>query len=268
MSVERTSYDQIVVKDHDPTNTDLFPVGQQWLNVVTGEIFTCVERTVVSGNLYTKWIGNQGTVILPPAPGVDFFGDGSGIAFWRLDGDANDVGGVYNGVWTGTEQYTTGRDGQAALFNGSSRIDIAGLGSGLTVLTVSLWLNWGGTQFQMVVAFSNSYDVFIWNGAIGFNTFNADLYGVASLPQVGVWEHWCFEFHTGDYTLNKIWRNGVPQSLTQVTGSQNTANAVFNSPFSIGGSVAGYGLSGSVDHVRVFNRALTDAEVAQLANEI
>lgn len=271
--IERRSYDQMVITDRNPQNTDLCPIGQRWLNLATGEIFTCVDRVAVSGSLYTRWAGDNGTQILPPAPGVDFFGDGSGLAYWKLDGNALDFGGVWNGTWIGTEQYGAGRDGLAANLNGASRIDFGQIGQGLTVITVSMWINWGGTQTQMICAFDDGtgnviYDVFIYQGHTGFNTLNADEYGVPFTPTANTWEHWCFEFHDGNVQANKIWVNGVPQALSQQRGTPNNANAVISNSFILGGSSLGYGFGGLIDHVRVFNRALTDAEVQQLASEI
>ena len=273
MSLERRSYENVVMRDRNPQNTDLCCVGQRWLNTTTGEDFVCVARQYSQGQLYTKWAGSLGTWILPPSPGVDFFGDGSGIALWRLDGNALDDGGVWNGTWSGTEQYGTGRIGQAANFNGTSYIDFGTIGTGLRVITVSLWLNWSGTQSQIICGFDDGtgtvlYDVFIYQNHTGFNTKNGDEYGVPFTPTPNTWQHWCFEFNAGNVQANKIWVDGVPQTLSQLRGTPNNANAVISNKFLLGGSTIGLGFGGLIDHVRVFNRALTDAEVQQLAAEI
>ena len=267
MSLERRSYDRLVIADRDPQNTDVYPVGQRWVNIATGEQFVCTGRAIFQGSVYAEWVGSNGTRIVPPAT-VDFFGDGSGIALWRFENNASDDGGAFNGVWIGNEQYATGRDGQAANFDGASRIDVVGLGTGLSVITVSMWVNYTSGAARMLFSWDGKYDVIIWNGGTGFNTFNGDVYGVGFYPTSGVWEHWCFEMHVGDVSQNKIWVNGVPQPLTQISGTPQNANTVFSDPFSIGGSTQGYYFLGLIDHLRVFNRALTNTEVQQLAAEI
>ena len=54
----------------------------------------------------------------------DIFGDDSCITTYTLDGNANDLSGNYDGTWSSTEQYTTGKFGQGALItaNDSTRI--------------------------------------------------------------------------------------------------------------------------------------------------
>jgi hypothetical protein len=49
----------------------------------------------------------------------DIFGDGSAVATYNLDGDANDLGGNYDGTASNVT-YTDGKFGQCAVFNGSS----------------------------------------------------------------------------------------------------------------------------------------------------
>ena len=50
---------------------------------------------------------------------VDPFGDSSGVALYKLENNANDEGGVYNGTPTNVT-YGTGVFGQAGVFNGSN----------------------------------------------------------------------------------------------------------------------------------------------------
>ena len=56
---------------------------------------------------------------------LDIFGDGSCIACYTFDGNANDLSGKYNGTWHGNEQYDTGKFGKAAKFDGSSYIIVS-----------------------------------------------------------------------------------------------------------------------------------------------
>ena len=52
----------------------------------------------------------------------DPFGDGSLVAKFPLDGNANDLCGNYNGIWHGAEEYEKGKFGKAAKINSSSEI--------------------------------------------------------------------------------------------------------------------------------------------------
>lgn len=54
----------------------------------------------------------------------DVFGDGSAVATYKFDGDTIDLGGNYNGSWSGTESYETGIIGNAIRFTGSNGLDI------------------------------------------------------------------------------------------------------------------------------------------------
>lgn len=68
----------------------------------------------------------------------DFFGDGSALAQWKFDGNANDESGNYNGTASNVT-YTNGQFTQAAVFNGSnSSVGIPTVTSSYP-FTVSLW---------------------------------------------------------------------------------------------------------------------------------
>jgi hypothetical protein len=72
---------------------------------------------------------------------LDILGDGSCVACYTLDGNANDLSGNHNGVWNGTEQYDQGVFGQAAKFDGND-------GNGIVIppiltqfnFSISVWI--------------------------------------------------------------------------------------------------------------------------------
>ena len=73
---------------------------------------------------------------------VDIFGDNSGVALYRLDGNANDESGNYHGTETAVT-YGGGVYERGAVFNGSSSLVSIGtvLGTSVTVFSFSGWIN-------------------------------------------------------------------------------------------------------------------------------
>jgi len=148
--------------------------------------------------------------------------------------------------------------------------------SGITsdVITVEMWANIGDYKNHMFFGF-NRYDIYCYNQAIGFNTAQGDCYGITveQATEIGVvnhWHHYVFEMHTGvnatTIANNKIWINGVEQSLSQINGSPSSTQSNFN-----GGSGRIGGWRSSVSYLmemylgtfRIYNRALTQDEVTQ-----
>jgi hypothetical protein len=120
----------------------------------------------------------------------------------------------------------------------------------------------------------NIYDAFINSGSIGFNTANSDQYGIPSskvdyLGIQGAWKHLVFVMYSGSKTNNKIYVNGDRQTLEQILGSFNNANAGFNSG---AGRISSWlnGLSWLVNmnlaSFKIYNRELTTQEITNNFN--
>lgn len=139
-----------------------------------------------------------------------------------------------------------------------------------TTMTIDTWIyptGWGGMFFGWY-----NYDVWTNNGAIGYNTANGDQYGmgatnVSSWSCLNAWRHYTFEMRSDvSYTNNKIYINGVQQTLSQIAGSESSLYRVFNSG---AGRISGwrrdtsYGQSMYMSMFRVYNRALTVDEINQ-----
>jgi hypothetical protein len=150
---------------------------------------------------------------------------GSGTTWKDISGNANHLN-------LGATTYTAAQANGAIYFDGTDYIDFeCGVGS-LNTVTIEMWVNTIATQNGMYMGW-NLYDVWTVNGGIGFNTSNSDLYGINStqvnnLGVVGNWKHLVFVMNKSDYTLNKIYVNGVMQTLAQQAASQLSAQANFN----------------------------------------
>ena len=115
------------------------------------------------------------------------------------------------------------------------------------------------------------YDVWCGGDNLGYNTAGGDVYGissssVSSLGLVGGWKHYVFEMRSDvSYTNNKIFINGVSQTLSQRLGGENTGARNFNSG---NGRISGwlgdtnYPMPMDCVSFRVYNRALSQSEIS------
>ncbi|MEZ6134980.1 MAG: PKD domain-containing protein [Pirellulaceae bacterium] len=127
--------------------------------------------------------------------------------------------------------------------------------------TVSFWMHWDGTENSMPFGMT-TYDLWFQSGFFGFNTGVSDLFGMSSAGLANRWVHVTAAFNNGPGTLNKLWIDGVPQLLSQRFGVTTARSATQNARISGWTNDSGYRFTGSLDEFAVFNRELTDAEVA------
>ena len=143
------------------------------------------------------------------------------------------------------------------------------LGSASTV-TIEMWVYPTTLSSGMFFGF-NLFDVWANNGALGYNSSAGDQYGltatqVSNLGLLNNWKHYVFIMNAGDYTTNKIYINGVSQTLSQVQGTQNTSTVNFNNGV---GRIGSWLFSSSfmqtmyVKNFKVYNRALTQEEITK-----
>jgi hypothetical protein len=145
-----------------------------------------------------------------------------------------------------------------------------------TIATVEMWCKIGSDYSGKMFMGWAYYDVWCNGGAIGYNTGNGDVYGISqttvnSLGIVNQWAHYIFEFRSDvPYTNNKIYINGVNQSLSQQYSSEASGNRGLNSGNGYIASWGGGGYNMPMDCAvfRVYNRALTQAEVTQNYNAL
>ncbi len=175
------------------------------------------------------------------AAGVSYSTSGNGIMY-------------YNGTTTG---YTD--------FNFT-------LGSA-TTLSLEMWVFPTTLTNSMFFGF-NLYDVYANSGSLGFNSSMGDNYGltasqVSSLGLLNNWNHYVFVMNSGSYLQNKIYINGVRQTLTQIQGSQNTSTVNFNGGV---GRIASWIYSTNfmqnmyLSKFKVYRRELTQNEITSKYN--
>ena len=209
---------------------------------------------------------------------VDPFGDSSGLALYRLENNANDEGGVYNGTWSGTPAYTTGVFGQAANFVGGSTYINTNIDNELqtSVFSYSLWFNASvidSTPRHLIARYSASAGAAaFWsrveNGKIAIGSYGANgsfLNVEISGINTNTWYNLVVVYNNSDI---KYFLNGE-KTGTIVSGSATPVN-ITTVPIILGqinGYIGTYAFNGEIDQVRIFNRSLTPLEVESLYRE-
>ena len=205
------------------------------------------------------------------------------LAIYLDAGNSNSYGG------SGTTWYDLSGNGSNATLNGvnfsSSNISSMNFPNGSyadfnldlsinSVITVELWVKTISFNNGMYFGF-NLYDVWTNNGAIGFNTAGGDLYGISSsivtnLGIIGNWKHLVFVMYSGSKTNNKIYVNGVLQSLSQVDSTFNNDNANFNNGVgAINGWKANsnfFRLSQNLSVFKIYKNELSSQQILNLFN--
>ena len=207
---------------------------------------------------------------------LDILGDGSCIALYPLDGNANDLSGNYPGTPTNVS-YGVGEFDLAGVFNGSSsRIATNITNSVIPVnsdFSVSCWIYIGGTSdfiiaegnwtawstagFGMELLSDNRIELSLGNNGSSGGT------QITSAPiTLNTWTNVTATIDIG--TSLKLYINGAQASSTVLSG--NSRNSV-SGGFYIGSDLSGFYFNGSIDQVRFFNKALNSTEVTTLYNE-
>jgi len=195
---------------------------------------------------------------------------GSGTAWTDLSGNEN------NGTLTNGPTFNS-TNGGSIIFDGvNDYADFFAPNLGTTT-TVEMWCKIGSGYTNKMMFGWFDYDVFCGSGSLGYNTGNSgDLRGITSatvtaLQLVNNWKHYIFEMRTDvSYANNKIYINTNSQTLSQ-SGTEGTWAKSFNSG---NGRIAvwrkdiNYCMPMNLASFRVYNRALSAAEIAQNFNAL
>ena len=219
----------------------------------------------------------------PKKSTTDYFGDGSGVALYeldedagdssvtqvssvatyQLDGNANDLTGNYNGTWGGTEAYTTGQFGQAAVFNGSSRIIPATTpipSSG--AFTVSAWVKTSSSN-SCFISFGDFWLKSEYlSGVFSLGDLNTSFQGTTDISD-GNWHHCVLTVDASNNIVLYV------DGSSEDTGT-STINRTNGGSFAIGVARTSnpvYYWNGNIDQIRIYDKALSADNVNTLYNE-
>jgi len=136
-----------------------------------------------------------------------------------------------------------------------------------SVITLEVWIKLKNNSLGVILSFG-SYNIWINTNGIGFNSANSDLYGLNKSTIVNSWEQVTFVIRNGvSFSNNKIYLNGVNQSLSVLNGVQILANSAFTNQQRIFGRTGTP--TGHVDSLnnvdlsiyRIYKRELTQNEI-------
>ncbi|MBN1516497.1 cadherin-like domain-containing protein [Candidatus Sumerlaeota bacterium] len=192
------------------------------------------------------------------------------VAFYSFEGNALDSSGnALNGTVSGGTSYVTGVSGQAISLDGvDGYVTLpAGVADSYDI-TIAAWVNWdGGSIWQRIFDFGNDTSEYMFLTPISSGStlrFGIKDGGVeeqlnAAQFTTGIWHHVAV---TLDGDTGVLYVDGVPQVTNTVTMNPIDFTPVVNY---IGKSQwADPYLSGAIDEVRIYNYALTAAEIADL----
>ena len=186
------------------------------------------------------------------------------IAWYKGDGNATDAMGNYDGTWTGSPAYTTGKIGGGFALNGTASINI-GTTAVYRAVSVSMWVYVAVLPRAGMQHFGANNKVGFRTGGTG-NTFNWNVwnqdgtrYELAPRAEtaVGAWTHYA---GTWDGTTSTVYIDGAYSASRSAHG---TSLGSLSSALVIGPSTTG----NIIDDVLLFDRALTAEEIELLYNE-
>jgi len=201
----------------------------------------------------------------------DIFSDNSAVALYQLDGNALDTGGAYNGTWSGTAAYVTGKFGQAASMPAAG--DFITLPNNIltTDFSITCWINISSffnyntifttdnsntSGFFDIVADSNSKLSINW-----YDGSNRPQLLLSDVLSVNTWYFVSVTKSGSNYSLSI--NAGTPVTTTNSLTLSQTNVQIGSNP-----ATTSERIKGLIDQIRIFNRALTATEVNTLYTEV
>jgi hypothetical protein len=184
-------------------------------------------------------------------------------AFYKLSDLTDSSGNNLTLTNNGNVSFASGKIGDAAVFDGSNAL-VAPLALDFSNdKTISCWVNGSDAGYGQILMgqynYGPSFNMYLLNGNINLDDFTQN-FGINYPFTTNSWQHIVVTTSSGTI---KLFVNGILQS--------SVSNYLGNIPcLSIGAEVREGSLispfNGQIDAVGVWNRALSDAEVAALYN--
>ncbi len=276
------------------TNSPTAPFGYQWqfngtnIPYETNSSFTIPSASTNDAGIYSVIVTNAAgsavssnavlTVNPPPPcvtppPGL--------VSWWPGEGNANDIAGTNNGTLVGGVSFASGEVGQAFSFDGVNGSVIVPDSSSLRLtnqLTIEAWINmrtaspeplgWGIVSKIGGSGGNNGYQLGVTGNTL-WGLFNSPggswpqfIVTYASPIVTGAWYHVAYTY---DQSAMKLYFNGVP-AATNVIGPQPINTSSSNLRISGDDNLGSVYFDGLIDEVGVYNRALSDGEIAAIYN--
>jgi hypothetical protein len=207
-------------------------------------------------------------------------GDSSGIPqdyehFYTFDNISGtsiiDEAGTTNMTAVNSPTYPTGIDGDSVFFNGTTQYIDTNMGTDdWRDKSISMWV-----RSEQIESSTVKYIFSDGNGGIGVHkggavqrlrVFNDTTsyynYSITGVMSNNTWHHMVFYFPSG---APDLYIDGVLRTPSTSTGATRGASG----NMTLGKSPTGtsYPFVGNIDHIRIYNRELTEEEITALANE-
>ncbi|WP_281646398.1 LamG-like jellyroll fold domain-containing protein [Parendozoicomonas sp. Alg238-R29] len=243
------------------------------------------DATIVSGGVTGNALRLNVSDVHNPFAGInDSFSNAALLGRYEMDGldsgtnqVANSVGNNNGSASGGSFNVVTGSSPQGTShieLNGSNTINInTGLSAEATDVTIAFWFRWDGAENRMIASFGQ-YNIWINDGAIGFNTWAYDNHGISlddlelapgSSGLANEWHYVTATFHDGNPTQSTLRIDGIDQSLTNIPGNgYHASNADIHQTLNFGGTNGWHNIRGGVDDLQVFEGTLSNTEATRL----
>ena len=192
---------------------------------------------------------------------------GSGLNWYDISG----AGKTATNSATANVYYNAASGGNM-YYNGSGYTNFSFDLNGANTLTIEMWVYPVNLTNGMFFGFY-TYDIYANSGALGYNTSAGDIYGMNSTQTSGyanTWRHYVFVMNSSSVTSNKIYVNGVQQSLAQIQGTPSSANISFNNGV---GRIASWTINTNymqqmyLTKFKIYDRELTQTEITAKFNK-
>ena len=191
------------------------------------------------------------------------------IQYFNFNGSMNSLAGT--ATFTNGQSISYGADRNSNPFGAYNKVtgdapfaDITGLPVGNSSRSISIWIKPTVVNADNVIfSYGSPTGNMAYGGSFNANNIYQFSYitnlACANTTTTSAWKHIVFTFETGGST--KIYVNGVLGSSNTNSAWNTATSTIFNLGFLMGGSSPYRGL---IDDLRIYNRAITAAEVLEL----
>ena len=249
------------VKNVAPIYTDTFSTE------TTGSVLKGDEYHIIQNRWQSTINTPRGDLVNPSL--VNVFGDGSCKALYRFEGNTNDSSGIYNAV-SANIGYAPSIFGQSASFGSTSYMNLVANPFPFTTKTISI-SNWvygsvssaslGFGRKSANVAYNGSYWFRIIGGYLssGLSQSYENTSYNATTGRIG-WNHYVTTLASN---IVSIYCNGVLEKSWTLSANEQTAINAYTNLYGLNEETSQTS-SGQIDQIRIFDKALSEAEVKSL----
>ncbi|MBU1657629.1 cellulose biosynthesis cyclic di-GMP-binding regulatory protein BcsB [bacterium] len=132
-------------------------------------------------------------------------------------------------------------------------------------VSVAFWFNAKDVKQSILFGF-DTYSLMMYDGYVGFNTSNKDLYAAKYNLNKDEWYHVVATFHNGNIDKNSLMINGQSLNLKQVYGNSISDNAKLSGNGYIGsfGASNQFNFHGYIDQFYMFDHSITTISANKL----